>query len=111
MAQINYGALGQRIRRIRRQKSLTQERLGELCGLSAAHIGHIERGTRIPSLDTVYSIACELGVSIDCLMFDSYESGEGVFSALSATLEGKSEAKVSTFLAAVKALADKIDEL
>lgn len=111
MAQINYGALGQRIRKARREKNLTQERLGELCGLSAAHIGHIERGTRIPSLDTVYSVACELGVGVDYLLFDSFETGEGVFSALGATLEGKSEAKVNTFLAAVKALADKIDEL
>lgn len=111
MAQIDYKALGQRIRKARLKNNLTQEKLGEICSLSTAHIGHIERGTRIPSLDTLYKISCELGVSIDSLMLDSACNSESVFRAVSAELEGKDEAKVKRFLSTVKALADKIDEL
>ena len=36
---IDYTALGKRIKEKRIEKGLTQEQLGELCELSAAHIG------------------------------------------------------------------------
>ena len=45
-SEFDYAALGERIRRARKQKHLTQEQLAEACDLSTAHIGHIERGTR-----------------------------------------------------------------
>ncbi len=111
MAQIDYTALGNRIRQCRKNNNITQEKLAEICSLSAAHIGHIERGTRIPSLDTVYRIACELGVSIDWLLFDSAEGMNSVFCAISENLADKKERQVKKYLATVKALADKIDEL
>lgn len=50
---IDYTALGKRIKEKRIEKGFTQEQLGELCELSAAHIGHIERGTRILSVDVL----------------------------------------------------------
>ena len=37
---INYVALGKKIKEKRIERNLTQEQLGELCDLSAAHIGH-----------------------------------------------------------------------
>ena len=70
---INYIALGTRIREYREKANLTQEKLAELCSLSAAHIGHIERGTRIPSMDAMFKIAVTLHISIDVLLYDSYE--------------------------------------
>ena len=51
---IDYTALGKRIKNKRIEKGFTQEQLGELCELSAAHIGHIERGTRILSVDVLF---------------------------------------------------------
>ena len=108
---LNYTALGQRIRKARQNKNITQEKLGEICALSTAHIGHIERGTRVPSLDTIYKIACELDVSIDFLLFDSLDNSNSVFKAISAKLEKKNPVKVKTFMSTIKALADKIDEL
>lgn len=53
---IDYTALGKRIKEKRIENGLTQEQLGELCELSAAHIGHIERGTRILSVDVLFRI-------------------------------------------------------
>lgn len=40
---IDYAALGKRIKEKRISEKLTQEQLGEMCELSAAYIGHIER--------------------------------------------------------------------
>lgn len=111
MPNLDYIALGQRIRQARKDKNITQEKLAEICGLSTAHIGHIERGSRIPSLDTLFRISSELEVSVDWLLFDSAENSNNVFAAVSKKLDGKNEAQVRTFLTTVKALADKIDEL
>ncbi|MBR0303906.1 MAG: helix-turn-helix transcriptional regulator [Clostridia bacterium] len=108
---VDYKALGARIRAARRARGMTQERLGELCGISTAHMGHIERGTRIPSLDTFYKIASSLAVTADELLLDSPKNPDSALLAVSKTLEGKDRAKVKAFVAAVKALADKIDEL
>lgn len=108
---VDYKALGARIRRARKERGVTQERLGELCGISTAHVGHIERGTRIPSLDTFYRIASFLGVTTDELLMDSPRSPEATLSAIARSLEGRDRAKVKTFVAAVKALSENIDKL
>jgi len=108
---IDYIALGKRIRATRKSQGITQEKLGEICSLSTAHIGHIERGTRIPSLETLYRIATELKVSMDYLLFDSSTDNEMILKGISAGLAGKNGDKVKIFLSTVKALADKIDDL
>ena len=109
--QIDYFALGMRIRKARENKHITQEQLSELCSLSTAHIGHIERGTRIPSLEALFKICTVLEISFDYLLFDSFDSNEIHFSNISAMLRNKNKDKVKIFMATVKALADKIDEL
>lgn len=108
---IDYRALGTRIRISRKSKGMSQEKLSELCGISTAHIGHIERGTRIPSIETLYKISQELDVSMDYLFFDTQNDLNEVLRSISAQLAGKDGEKVKVFLSTVKALADKIDEL
>ena len=108
---INYMALGDRIRIARKSKRLSQEKLGEICQISTAHVGHIERGTRIPSLETLYRISKELNVSMDYLFFDTQNDMNTVFKGISAQLAGKDGEKVKIFISTVKALADKIDDL
>ncbi|MBQ2433145.1 MAG: helix-turn-helix transcriptional regulator, partial [Clostridia bacterium] len=53
---MNYNALGKRIREQRRALGLTQEQLAEKVGVSLSFIGHIERGSRKASLDTLVAI-------------------------------------------------------
>ena len=62
---MDYIAMGKRIRRQRRWMDLSQEQLAEMVGVSTSFIGHIERGTRVPSLDTVWRICKALEVSMD----------------------------------------------
>lgn len=100
-----------RIRKARKERHVTQEQLGEICELSTAHIGHIERGTRIPSLDTLFRITQALNVSMDYLVFDSIAPDEQLFTSLNSMLQTKDKRKVKVFLTTVRAIADKIDEL
>ena len=107
---IDYAALGKRIKEKRISKKLTQEQLGEMCELSAAHIGHIERGTRILSVEVLFRIAQVLNVSVDYLLFDSVEN-DNILSSIAPILKDSDKNKVNNFLKAVRVLAENIDEL
>ena len=69
---VDYIGLGQRIRDRRKALGITQGQLAELAGLSDTYIGHLERGTRIPSLSTVVSICYALEISPNELMCDTF---------------------------------------
>lgn len=107
---INYEALGMRIRQKRIEKNFTQEKLGEMCDLSAAHIGHIERGTRILSVEVLFKIAQTLDVSVDYLLFDSVED-DNILETVAAVLKSSDKDKVRIFLNTVRILAENIDRL
>ena len=68
---LDYKALGERIRRQRQHLKLTQEQLAELIGVSHSYVGHIERGTRKASLETLVLLCKQLNVSADFLLQDS----------------------------------------
>ena len=58
--------LGQRIRKYRKGKGLTQEELSSKCNLHPTYIGQIERGEKCPSIESVYKIckALELKTAV-----------------------------------------------
>ena len=68
---IDYEAMGRRIRRKRQEKGLTQVQLAKKVNLSPSYYGHIERGTRTPSLETLVLIANELMTGTDVILRDS----------------------------------------
>lgn len=108
---IDYKALGKRIQLKRKEKHLTQEQLSEICDLSAAHIGHIERGTRILSVDVLVKLAKALDVSLDYLLFDSITDTENILDFVNPILQEADEQKVKYFLNTVRLLAENLDEL
>lgn len=61
-------ALGKRIRRLRKQKDLTQEKLAEKVGVSVTHIGLIETGKRGVSMKTLEKIARSLSSMVKDLI-------------------------------------------
>ena len=54
--ELDYGKMGMRIRQVRKAKGWSQDELAKKCGISMSFLGHIERGTRIMSLETFTGI-------------------------------------------------------
>lgn len=65
---MDYVLLGKRVRIRRMILELTREDLAERIGVCTSYIGHIERGTRKLSVDTLYELCKALDVSADWLM-------------------------------------------
>lgn len=53
---------------MRKRLNISQEELGDRCGLHRTYIGAIERGEKSPTLDTVEKIAKGLSVPV-CELF------------------------------------------
>lgn len=60
-----YVSIGARIRHLRRQRGFTQEQLSAKAGISLSFYGHIERGTRKLSVETLMKLAEALDCSCD----------------------------------------------
>ena len=63
-------AIGENIRKIRKEKKLTQKELGKLCGMSEAQIGQYENGLRNPKMETLKKIANALDINYLDLLDD-----------------------------------------
>lgn len=70
---MNYEALGKRVRYHRKMRDMTQEELAAAIGVSTSFIGHIERGTRKLSVETLVSLSDALHVSCDLLLQESLD--------------------------------------
>ena len=63
--------LGPRLRLVRGSRRLSVRELARRVGCSASLISQIERGVSVPSVGVLYSLATELGSSLDYLLFGS----------------------------------------
>lgn len=68
---MDYYAIGQRIRKIRKARGLSQEKLAEQIGISTTHMSHIETANTKMSLSIFAEIASALEVQADELLYDS----------------------------------------
>jgi transcriptional regulator with XRE-family HTH domain len=59
---------GENLRHLRKGAGISQEELGVRCSLHRTEIGLLERGARVPRIDTLIKIASGLGVRIDCTL-------------------------------------------
>lgn len=65
--------VAENIKRIRKEKGLTQKQLGEKCGMSESALRQYELGLRNPKVETIQKLATALGVSLSELDKRSYE--------------------------------------
>ncbi len=77
--ELDYQAIGIRIRRFRKAQGLTQQMLAELSCQEPSNISHIERGATKLSLPTIVKIANALGITVDDLLCDSLEMSKASF--------------------------------
>ena len=98
-------AVGQRIKTAREKKNMTQEDLAALVDISPTHVSVIERGSKIPRLDTFVAIANVLEVSADSLLVDVVD--HATKSVASAAIEDLPHDEKMRILKAVSALVEK----
>ena len=65
---MDYGAIGQRIKQVRRSRDMTQERLAEALSVSVGYISQIERGVTKINLDTLAAVAAHLNCELSELV-------------------------------------------
>ena len=70
-----YDSIGKNIRKYRLERKMRQEDLAERSGLSTNYVGMVERGEKIPALETFITILNVLGVSADMVLIDVLDVG------------------------------------
>lgn len=68
---MDYCAMGKKVRKLRKSKKWTQVQLAQKIDVSVSFLGHIERGSRKASIETLVALANALGVGTDQLLVDS----------------------------------------
>ena len=78
---MNTATIGKRIRKFREHKGWRQEDFAEKIGLSVTYTGMIERGEKVPKLETFITIANVLEVSADQILADVLTTGSDIKSS------------------------------
>lgn len=77
--EIDYKAIGQRIKIARIKKGITQEAVADLIDITPAHMSNVETGKTKVSLPTLIEIANALSVSVDVLLCDNILASQNIF--------------------------------
>ena len=80
---------GENLRRARHAADLTHEQLSERTRLHRTEIGLLERGERIPRIDTALKVATAVGVGVEELLAGIAWTSDGAF-AVDARKTGES---------------------
>ncbi|MCI9124757.1 MAG: helix-turn-helix transcriptional regulator [Eubacterium sp.] len=78
MKELDYVKMGMRIRQVRKAKGWSQNVLAQKCGISMSFLGHVERGTRIMSLETFVGICSALDTNADELLWGEVHPSDAV---------------------------------
>ena len=93
---VDYKDFGQRIRSLRRSQKMTQEELAEQLGISASFMGHLERGSRIASIDTLVALCNVLKTSPQYLLASGLS--DDIDEHMPASLSNEERIRLSNFL-------------
>lgn len=66
---------GEKIRKLRKEKKLSQAELAKVIGMNANHLSRLERGVGLPSAEILKGLAVALEVSVDYLLSDEDTQG------------------------------------
>ena len=69
----DYREMGKLIRKLRKERGLSQDVLSGLAGIGRSHLAMIENGSKIANVETLYRIADALDMRMSDL-FQMYES-------------------------------------
>lgn len=75
-SKIDHKDIGKRVRCRRRELDITQEALAEMAGVSTSFIGHIERGEKIASVETLAAVSKALDMDLNYMILGISRSDE-----------------------------------
>lgn len=108
-------SFGQKLKRIRKAKHLTQEALAELAGINEKHISKIETGVYFPTYNTLNKILTALDLNIEDigLDFSSLNTNNSLFyiKAIQILNEAKSEQELEYYYGILRQAQKGIDIL
>ena len=107
---INYTSLNKHIHIKHRKQNLTQKQLAELADISDSFRGHIERGGRVLSVETLAKLANALNLSVEYIVCGEYNYQPDMLpSEISDALSRMSDRQRKVFLSIMKTLAEHPD--
>ena len=68
--------LGQRLRQLRQEKGYTLQNLAQKAGIGNVYLSEIERGLKMPSLNSFIGIVEALEVSADSILRGEFSTGK-----------------------------------
>lgn len=108
MPQDIYAVLAGRIRAERGRAGLSIEKLAEAAGIGSSFLGHIETGTRKPSLATIARLAAALEIAVADFFKDvpanRVEKDHSLMRQFSSILRNKTAGQKTVILSTLKAL-------
>ncbi len=113
MNELDYGRMGKRIRQVRKAKGWSQDELAKRCGISMSFLGHIERGTRIMSLETFVNICSALDAGADELLWGVAGPSDAVLDMWNPSDKkegGKVDDSYSMYVRIMKSVAEIMNE-
>lgn len=78
MQQLDFSFIGQRIKEVRTDRKLTQEKLAEITGVNVSHISNIETNKVKVSLTLLVQICNALDTTLDYLLENEYHNPTSV---------------------------------
>lgn len=89
--ELDYGQIGKRIARRRKQLGLTQAKVSELANLSDKYMSNIECATSIPSTEVIMRIAIALETTPDEFLVGTARFEDGGWKNVAELLRGMDE--------------------
>lgn len=109
--ELDYIAIGHRVREKRVEKGFTQDQIVDLTGISNSHISNIENGKTKVGLSTLVLIENCLGVTTDELLCDSLKSSSNTYkNEISKVAEDCDDTEVRIIADTCKALKSSLRE-
>lgn len=68
--EINYLAIGEKIKKYRKEQKIPQQKLAKIIGISSSHMCNIEKGRTKFGLSTLMTVAAALKVNTDLLLYE-----------------------------------------
>ena len=100
--------LGERLKKARKDRGLTQEQLAERSGLSTRHIAKIEKGDVNPSFEVLSTLVKTLGVSFDAIFDPASEQVAAELQEIAGLYRACPEQGWQLILAAIWAMAREL---